>query len=130
MAVAAIRTMQQEAAGEVENLAADIEGRLTAKVIADWKEAIASYVRSSIFPRKQWVKDKEIEWGSGIQKIICAKTLGRYSTQWEEFWEEHGGMEVVRKTIGRRRQSSADGQKKNFRSEYMVVLSENIGCGI
>jgi hypothetical protein len=38
-------------------------------------------------------------------------------------------MEVVRKTIGRRRQSSADGQKKNFWSEYMVVLSENIAAG-
>jgi hypothetical protein len=126
MAVAAITTMQQEAAEEVDMLAANIEGRLTAKVIDDWKEAVASYVRSSIFPRKQWVKDHEIQWGSGIQKIICMKTLGRYSPRWEEFWEEQGGMEVVRKTIGRRRQSSADGQKKNFRSEYMVVLSESI----
>jgi hypothetical protein len=126
MAVAAITTMQLEAAEKVENLAVDIEGRLTAKVIADWKKAVASYVRSYIFPRKQWVKDHEIEWGSGIQKIICAKTLGRCSTQWEEFWDEQGGMEVVRKTIGRRRQSLADGQKKNVWSEYMVALSENI----
>jgi hypothetical protein len=122
----AVATMQQEAAEEAENLAADIEGRLTAKVIEDWKEAVASYVRSYIFPRKQWVKDDEIEWGSGIQKIICKKTLGRFSTRWEEFWEERGGMEVGRKTIGRRRQASADGQKKNFRSEYMVLWSDNI----
>ncbi len=118
--------MTQEAADEVDMLAADIEGKLTEKNIVAWKEAVASYVRSSIFPRKQWVKDNEIEWGSGIQKIICKMTLGRFPAKWEEFWDEQGGMEVVRKTIGRRRQSSADGQKKNFRSEYMVVLDESI----
>ena len=126
MAVPSATTMAQEAAEEVDLLAADIEGKLTAKDIVAWKEAVASYVRSSIFPRKQWVKDHEIEWGSGIQKIICKMTLGRFPAKWEEFWDEQGGMEVVRKTIGRRRQSSADGQKKNFRSEYMVVLNEKI----
>ena len=126
MAVPAGIQMTQEAAHEVDMLAADIEGTLTEKNIVAWKEAVASYVRSSIFPRKQWVKDNEIEWGSGIQKIICKMTLGRFPAKWEEFWDEQGGMEVVRKTIGRRRQSSADGQKKNFRSEYMVVLDESI----
>ena len=109
--------MTQEAAEEVDMLAADIEGKLTPKDIVAWKEAVASYVRSSIFPRKQWVKDNEIEWGSGIQKIICKMTLGRFPAKWEEFWDEQGGMEVVRKTIGRRRQSFADGQKKNFWSK-------------
>jgi hypothetical protein len=118
--------IMQEAAEEVDMLAADIEGKLTAKDIVAWGEAVASYVRSSIFPRKQWVKDYEIEWRSGIQKIICKMTLGRFPAKWEEFWEEQGGMEVVCKTIGRRRQSSADGQKKHFWSEYMVVLNENI----
>jgi hypothetical protein len=126
MAVSAGTQMTQEAADEVDMLAADIEGKLTAKDIVAWKEAVASYVRSAIFPRKQWVKDNEIEWGSGIQKIICKMTLGRFPAKWEEFWDEQGGMEVVRKTIGRRRQSSADGQKKNFRSEYMVVFDESI----
>ena len=52
--------MTQEAADEVDMLAADIEGKLTAKDIVAWKEAVASYVRSAIFPRKQWVKDNEI----------------------------------------------------------------------
>ena len=123
-------TMRQEAAEEFEALAADIEGNLTAKDILAWKEAVASYVRSYIFPRKQWVKDHEICWGSGIQKLICRKTLGKFPTKWEEFWEEQGGMEVVRKTIGRRRQWSADGQKKNFWIEYLVVLSETMLYGI
>ena len=126
MAVPAGTQMTQEAADEVDMLAADIEGKLTAKDIVAWKEAVASYVRSAIFPRKQWVKDNEIEWGSGIQKIICKMKLGKFPTKWQEFWDEQGGMEVVRKTIGRRRQSSADGQKKNLQSEYsMVVLNEN-----
>ena len=124
-------TMSREAVEEVEVLAADIEGKLTAKNIVAWQEAIASYVRSSIFPRKQWVKDHEICWGSGIQKLICKMTLGgRFPTKWEELWDERGGMEVVRKTIGRRRQSSADGQKTNFWSEYLVVLSETMLYGI
>jgi hypothetical protein len=57
-------------------------------------------------------------------------TLGRFPTKWEEFWNEQGGMEVVRRTIGRRRQSSADGQKKNFWSAYIVVRSENIAVCI
>jgi hypothetical protein len=57
-------------------------------------------------------------------------TLGRYPAKWEEFWDEQGGMEVVRKTIGRRRQSSADGQKTNFWSEYLVVSSETMLYGI
>ena len=43
--------MMQEAAEEVDMLAADIEGKLTAKDIVAWKEAVASYVHSSIFPR-------------------------------------------------------------------------------
>jgi hypothetical protein len=43
--------------------------------------------------------------------------LGRFPSKWEEFWDEQEGMEVVRKTIGRRRQSFADGQKKNFWSK-------------
>jgi hypothetical protein len=118
MAVPAAGTqMTQEAAEERDMLAADIEGELTPKDIATWKEAVASYVLSSIFPRKQWVKDHEIQWGSGIQKIICKMMLGRFPSKWEEFWDEQGGMEVVRKTIGRRRQSFADGQKKNFWSK-------------
>jgi hypothetical protein len=123
-------TMSWEAVEEVEVLAADIEGKLAAKDIVAWKEAVASYVHSSIFPRKQWVKDHEICWGSSIQKLICKMTLGRFPTKWEAFWDEQGGMEVVRKTIGRRRQSSADGQKKNFQSEYLVVLSETMLYGI
>jgi hypothetical protein len=105
MAVAAVTPMAQEAAEEVDMLAADIEGKLTAKdIVAWWKEAVlASYVCSFIFPRRQWVKDHEIEWGSGIQNIICKMTLGRFPAKWEEFWDEQGGMEVVGKTIGRRR---------------------------
>ncbi len=95
-------------------LAADIEERLTAKVVEAWKEAVAGYVHSSIFPSKQWLKDHKIQWGSGIQKTICKMTLVRFPAKWEEFWDEKGGMEVVNKTIGRRRQLSADGQKKNF----------------
>ena len=131
MAVPAVTLMTtQEAAEEVEALAADIEGNLTAKDIVAWKEAVASYVCSSIFPRKQWVKDHEIQWGSRIQKLICKMTLRRFPAKWEEFWDEQGGMEVVRRTIGRRRQSSADGQKKNFRSVYIVVMSENIAVCI
>ena len=106
---------------EVEWNAADLEGRSSVKDIAAWKEEVANYVRSYIFPRKQWVKDKEIGWGSEMQKLICKMTLKRFPSKWEEFWDEQGGMEVVRKTIGRRRQSSAEGQKKNFRSKYHVV---------
>jgi len=106
-----------EAVHEAEALAADLEGRLTKKNLEEWKLVVGSYVRCQIFPRKQWVKDEEIEWGSELQKIICKKTLKRFPTKWEQFWVEHGGMEVVRMTIGRRRQSSAEGQKKNFQSK-------------
>ena len=102
---------------EGEALAADIEGRLTPKNLEEWKEVVANYVRCNIFPRKQWVKDEEIKWGSDLQKIICKKTLKRFPTKWEKCWVEQGGMEVVRMTIGRRRQSSADGQTKNFQSK-------------
>jgi hypothetical protein len=48
--------------------------------------------------------------------------LKRFPIKWQEFWEEQGGMEVVQKTIGRRRrQSSADGQKKKFWSKYLAA---------
>ena len=93
---------------EIAALAADLEGKLTAKNIVAWKEAVAGYVHSSIFPRKQWVMDHEICWGSVIQKLVCNKILGRFPTKWEEFWDEQGGMEVVRKTIGMMRQSNLD----------------------
>ena len=119
--VMAVATNQITDVEEVEALAADILGKLTAKDIEAWKEAVASYVCSCIFPRKQWVRDDEICWGSGIQKVVCKMTLGRFPAKWEEFWEDQGGLEVVRKTIGRRRQSLADGQKNNFRSEYLAV---------
>ena len=113
--------MNNEAVEEVEVMTADLEGRLTEKDIVAWKEAVASYVRAYIFPRKQWVKDEEICWESVIQKVICKVTLGNYASKWEEFWDDQGGMEVVRKTISRRRQSCAEGQKKSFWSKYMSV---------
>jgi hypothetical protein len=71
--------MMEEAAEEVDMLATDIEGRWTDKNIeASWKEAVANYVCSSIFPRKQqWVKDHKIEWGSGIQKIDSRLLMDR-----------------------------------------------------
>jgi hypothetical protein len=73
---------------------------LTAKHIEAWKEVVASYVPSNIFPRKQWVKDDEIFWGSELQQqIICMMTLKIFPTKWQEFWEEQGGMEVVWRTI-------------------------------
>ena len=56
MAVTAI----DEAVEEVQAMTADLEGRLTAKDIVAWKEAVASYVHSFLFPRKQFVKDEEI----------------------------------------------------------------------
>jgi len=118
--------VDQLAVEEGEALAADIAGRLTANGIQAWKEAIESFVHSSIFPRKQWVKDDEMHWGSELQKIICKMTLTRFPTRWEEFWEEKGGMEAVHKTLGRRRQLLADGQKKNFPSEYLAVLGEKV----
>ena len=83
MAVPAGTQVTQEAADEVDMLAADIEGRLTAKDIVAWKEAEATYVRSAIFPRKQWVKDNKIEWGSRIQKIICKMTY--FQQNWKSF---------------------------------------------
>ena len=67
-----------EAVQEGEALAADLEGRLTNKYLKEWKLVVGSYVRCHIFPRKQWVKDKEIERGSELQKIICKKTLKRF----------------------------------------------------
>jgi len=122
-------TTNQNEGQEVDALAADLEGKLTTKGVMAWKEAIASFVRSSIFPRKQFVTDEEICWGSVIQKVICTKTLGRFPGKWQEFWEEQGGMEVVRRTVARRRQSSADGQKKNFQSKYQVRMSMNKNIG-
>ena len=67
---------------EVEWNAADLEGRLSAKDITAGKEEVANYVRSYIFPRKQWVKDDEIDWGSEIQKVICKMTLKRFPNKW------------------------------------------------
>jgi hypothetical protein len=62
------------------------------------------------------VKDEEICWGVSYNRSsVAMMTLEIFSTEsWREFGEEHGGMEEVWKTIGRRRQSSADGQKKNI----------------
>ena len=68
--------INQNAVEEIEALAAEIEGTLTAKHVVAWKEAVAGYVRNCIFPRKQWVKDEEICWGSMIQKVICSKAIG------------------------------------------------------
>ena len=59
-------TAANEAVEEVQAMTADLEGRLTVKDIVAWKEAVASYVRSYIFPRKQFVKDEEIGWKSVI----------------------------------------------------------------
>jgi hypothetical protein len=49
-------------------------------------------------------------------------TLKRFPTKGQEFWEEQGVMEVVWRTIGRRRQSSADGRNNNFGSKYLASL--------
>ena len=43
-------TANNVAVEEVEAMTTDLEGRLTEKDIVAWKEAVASYVRSYIFP--------------------------------------------------------------------------------
>ena len=91
-----------------------------------WKEEVATYIRAYIFPRKQWVKEEEICWGSVIQRVICKVILGKYVSKWREFWEDQGGQEVVRRTIGRRRQSCAEGQKKSFWSKYTMGRYETL----
>ena len=57
------------------------------------------------------------KWKQKRQNLGLLDTDDHAATKWEEFWEDHGGMEVVRMTIGRKRQSLADGQKKNFQSK-------------
>ena len=89
-----------------------------------WTLAVRNYVSTDLFRYVQFVnRDKDIEFGSGIQKIVCNACNIPVSFQLK-YWVNHGSDEVM-EVLRRKRQTVTTSFKSRFISEYSEVVREN-----
>jgi hypothetical protein len=75
--------------------------------------AVRNYVSTDLFRYVQFVNcDRDIEFGSGIQKIVC-KACNIPSGEQLEYWSNHGSDEVL-EVLRRKRQAVATSFKSRF----------------
>ena len=62
----------------------------------EWKDDAAEHVRTTLFWKKPFVKDEELQFGESIQQLVCNHLHINSSTNAHRFWNEWGGREEVR----------------------------------
>ncbi len=82
-----------------------------------WTMAVRNYVSTDLFKYVQFVnRDRDIEFGSGIQKVVC-KACHIPVTEQQEYWSNHGSDEVMEVLRGKR-QTVTTSFKARFVSKY------------
>jgi hypothetical protein len=82
-----------------------------------WNMAVRSYVSTSLFRYVQFVnRDRDIEWGSPIQKIVC-KACNIPRAEQTEYWNNYGA-DAVLEVMRRKRQSVTTSMRNRFSSKY------------
>jgi hypothetical protein len=82
-----------------------------------WNMAVRSYVCTSLFRYVQFVnRDRDIEWGSAIQKIVC-KACNIPTAEQIEYWNNFGA-DAVLEVMRRKRQSVTTSMRNRFSSKY------------
>jgi hypothetical protein len=81
-----------------------------------WTVAVRQYAGTSLFRYVQFVnRDRDIEFGSSIQKIVC-KECNIPTGDQQEYWNECG-TDVVLEVLRRKRQAVATSMKARFGSK-------------
>jgi hypothetical protein len=82
-----------------------------------WNMAVRSYVSASLFRYVQFVnRDRDIEYGSPIQKIVC-KACNIPLAEQIEYWNNYGA-DAVLEVMRRKRQSVTTSMRNRFSSKY------------
>jgi hypothetical protein len=71
-------------------------------------------------------RERDIQFGSGIQKIVC-KECNIPTTEQQEYWNTCGSDEVL-EVLARRRQAVTTSLKARFRSKYEFFLDVAVVC--
>jgi hypothetical protein len=90
---------------------------LCKQTLADWKDATADFVRTKLFDKKQFVSDEDLVMGGHIQKLVSFELHISGIERQRLFWEEKGGMSMVRNTVRRKRQAAQNAMKLAFRGK-------------
>jgi len=85
--------------------------------LEDWHDSAAEYVRSELFPKKQFVDDEELVMGRTIQKLVCMHIHISGEERARVYWEEKGGKQIVRNTFRKKSQSAQNAMKLAFRGK-------------
>ena len=81
-----------------------------------WTMAVRNYVSTDLFKYVQFVnRDRDIQFGSGIQKVVC-KACNIQGAEQQEYWSNHGSDEVM-EVLRRKRQTVATSFKARFGSK-------------
>ena len=80
----------------------------------EWKDDAAEHVRTTLFWKKPFVKDEELQFGSNIQQLICIHLHINSENTASKFWNVWGGREEVRMAFRRKRQVVSMAVKKAF----------------
>ena len=95
-----------------------LPNRMIANSVDDWNQGAADCVRTSIFPKKQFlVSDADLDMGGIIQKHVANYIHITNIERLQMFWEEHGGRETVRNTFCRKRQAAQNAMKIAFKGK-------------
>ena len=90
---------------------------LCKQTLAEWKDATADYVRTKLFDKQQFVSDEDLVMGGHIQKLVSFELHISGIERQRLFWEEKGGMSMVRNTVRRKRQAAQNAMKLAFRGK-------------
>ena len=81
-----------------------------------WTMAVRNYVSTDLFRYVQFVnRDRDIEFGSGIQKIVCKACNIPVAFQMK-YWSNHGSDEVL-EVLRRKRQTVSSSFRTKFCSK-------------
>jgi hypothetical protein len=107
-------SLDGNAPNTVDNDSLDTQKKLTH---GRWTITVRNYVSSDLFRYVQFVNcDRDIEFGSGIQKIVCKQCSIPPGDQLE-YWSNYGSDEVL-EVLRRKRQAIATSFKTRFGSKY------------
>ena len=82
-----------------------------------WTITVRAYVGTDLFRYVQFVnRDRDVEYGSSIQKIVC-KQCNILPANQQEYWVGHG-MDVVLEVLRRKRQAVTTSFRTRFASKY------------
>ena len=94
-----------------------ITDQYSGQFVSAEKSAITKCIQDSVWPKKKWIiKERELDWGSKLQKCVCSKQKIPESSA-KSYWEDN--KEEVRRRLIRKRNNVLYELKKKMISEWL-----------